>query len=152
MSNGKKCPHCEHKDRSEDEIKDLENELQKINVPEIWPDEKQSWESRRSEIVDIFQSEMFGYLPEAPEEISFENIRRGDEHAFCGGKVNFLSVRINTKVNGKDFSFPMYAAIPKGKKDLPFFIHISFKSDRALTDLPDPDSPMIATHSPRFTV
>ncbi len=112
----------------------LKNELKKINIPEVWPDETQDWKSRRLEIADIIQSDLFGYLPEAPEEISFENIRRGDEHAFCGGKVNYLLVRINTKVNGKDFSFPMYAAIPKGKKDLPFFIHISFKSDRPTFD------------------
>ena len=30
MSNGKKCPHCEHKNRSEDEIKDLISRLNRI--------------------------------------------------------------------------------------------------------------------------
>ena len=106
------------------------NELRETRVPEIWTNETVDWNSRRLEIADILQSELFGYRPADPEEISFEYLPIGDCYVFCGGKVDFLKILIHTKVNGQEFSFPMYGAVPKGRKNLPFFIHISFKSDR----------------------
>lgn len=48
-----------------------ENELLRKKLPEIWPDKTVDWEMRRLEIADILQSELFGYRPADPEEISF---------------------------------------------------------------------------------
>ena len=36
---------------------------------------------------------------------------------------------MTSKLCGKTFTFPFYAVIPKQKKNLPFFIHINFRSD-----------------------
>jgi len=38
-------------------------------------------------------------------------------------------VEARTKYKGKEFAFPFYAVIPKGKQNLPFFVHINFRSD-----------------------
>lgn len=108
----------------------LQNELLKKNLPDVWPDTAQDWESRRLEIADILQRELFGYRPAAPEEISFAELPwDGGSDSFCDGKATLKKIEIRTKLRGKAFAFPMYAAIPNGKTDVPFFIHISFKSD-----------------------
>lgn len=106
------------------------NELKKKNLPAIWDDPNQPWEERRAQIADVLQSELFGYRPPEPEEISFANLSAGRDGNFCAGKIDFNKIAITTKVCGKEFTFPMYAAIPKAKKNLPFFVYISFKSDK----------------------
>ncbi|MBR2460939.1 MAG: hypothetical protein IKB34_06900 [Clostridia bacterium] len=106
-------------------------ELKKRNVPEIWGEGVQDWESRRLEIADILQRELFGYRPADPEEISFVELPPAYFYnTFCAGKATLKKIEIRTKLSGKEFAFPMYAAIPKGKTNLPFFIHISFSSDK----------------------
>jgi len=107
-----------------------ENELSKRKLPEIWNSDSSDWESRRQEIADILQSELFGYRPADPEEISFVELPDEPYYpSFCAGKASIRKIEIRTKINGKDFAFPMYAVIPKGQKHLPFFIHINFRSD-----------------------
>ena len=106
-----------------------ENELSKRKIPEIW-DGKTDWETRRKEIADVLQRELFGYRPADPEEVSF--IELPDEpwyNTFCAGKATLKKIEARTKISGKEFSFPFYAAIPKGKKNLPFFVHINFRPD-----------------------
>ena len=53
-----------------------ENELLRKKLPEIWPDKTVDWETRRLEIADILQSELFGYRPADPEEISVPEKQR----------------------------------------------------------------------------
>lgn len=107
-----------------------DNELAKRNLPPIWPDAGQNWESRRKEIADILQREMFGFRPADPEEISFEEM---DQDYFFGtdrvGNAPVRKIKITSKINGKYFSFPVYSLIPEDSKCLPFFIHIGFRSD-----------------------
>ncbi len=106
-----------------------ENELAKRKLPEIW-DGKTDWETRRKEIADILQSELFGYRPADPESISFSELPPEPFYAtFCAGKAPLKKIEIKTIVNGREFCFPMYAVIPKGKKNLPFFVHINFRND-----------------------
>ena len=107
-----------------------ENELLKKKLPEIWPDKTVDWETRRLEIADILQSELFGYRPADPEEISFEVLPPESYYAtFCAGKAVIRKINITSKINGTYFTFPFTAVIPKNKKNLPFFIHINFRSD-----------------------
>ena len=86
--------------------------------------------TRRSEIRDILQRELFGYMPPQPDEVFFEELPpKSYYHTFCAGKAIIKQIIIHTKLMGKAFSFPMWAVIPKGKKNLPFFIHINFRPD-----------------------
>ena len=107
-----------------------ENELLRKKLPEIWPDKTVDWETRRLEIADILQSELFGYRPADPEEISFTVLPpESYYHSFCAGKATLQKINVTSKLCGKTFTFPFYAVIPKQKKNLPFFIHINFRSD-----------------------
>lgn len=108
----------------------LENELAKRNIPEIWDGKSKKWEERRMEIIDVLQRELFGYRPADPEEISFKELA-GEPYyrTFCAGKATFQKIEARTRINGKPFSFPFYAVIPKGKRNLPFFVHINFRPD-----------------------
>jgi len=107
-----------------------ENELLRKKLPEIWPDKTVDWETRRLEIADILQSELFGYRPADPEEISFTVLPPESYYnGFCAGKATLQKINVTSKICGKTFTFPFYAVIPKHKKNLPFFIHINFRSD-----------------------
>ncbi len=108
----------------------IQDELQKRDLPEIWPDKTVAWETRRREIAEILQGELFGYRPPEPEEIAFEILPDAPYYrTFCAGKVSLHKIAVKTVLNGKPFSFPFYAAIPQGKTALPFFVHINFDPD-----------------------
>lgn len=81
----------------------------------------------RSEILDILQKEEYGYLPDVPQEISFETVSSSE--TFCAGKVTLSKVMIKTKCSFGDFSFPIYTSIPNKKGKHPFFVHINFRPD-----------------------
>ena len=101
--------------------------LAKKKLPEIWNQSGISWEQRREEIKEILQSELFGYRPADPEEISFSEL--SVDQSFCAGKAPLRKIEIKTRIKGKEFAFPMYAVIPRNGRNLPFFIHINFKPD-----------------------
>ena len=108
----------------------IQDELQKRDLPEIWPDKTVAWETRRREIAEILQGELFGYRPPEPEEIAFVILPDAPYYrTFCAGKVSLHKIAVKTVLNGKPFSFPFYAAIPQGKTALPFFVHINFDPD-----------------------
>ena len=108
----------------------LDNEVKRKALSELWENKNIDWETRRKEIIDILQSELFGYMPPDPEEVFFEELpcREIGNENFCAGKASVKKICIHTKILGKEFSFPMVAVVPKGKKDLPFFIHINFRN------------------------
>jgi len=102
-------------------------------LPEIWGKDSDEWESRRKEIVDVLQKELFGYRPADPEEISFTEMlydtSAGYSRNFCAGKATIKRVEIHTKLNGKEFTFPICAVIPNGDGKYPFFVHINFRNN-----------------------
>ena len=105
-----------------------ENELKKKDLPPIRPDLTKDWESRRAEIADILQRELFGYRPAEPEEVTFDVTP--DPRPDFGSAAEAFKVTANTKLaGGKTFSLPFYAVIPKGKTCLPFFVHINFRNN-----------------------
>ncbi|MBE6607669.1 MAG: hypothetical protein E7633_03845 [Ruminococcaceae bacterium] len=108
----------------------LENELKKKALPDLWADSDLNWSERREQIKDILQSELFGYMPPAPESVSFKELQIDSNFSkhFCAGKATIKYILIQTTILGKEFSFPICAVIPKGKTNLPFFIHINFRS------------------------
>ena len=81
----------------------------------------------KNEMIEIMLKEVYGYLPEKPESISFSAERY--EKAYCAGNATLDTVTITTKVNGKEFSFPMYASIPTNKDNIPFFVMVNFRDN-----------------------
>ena len=105
-----------------------ENELRKKNLPPIRPDLSVDWETRRAEIADILQRELFGYRPAEPEEVTFDVTP--DPRPDFGSAADTFKITANAKLaGGKSFSFLFYAAIPSGKKCLPFFVYINFRNN-----------------------
>lgn len=99
-------------------------------IPEVW-DGESAWEFRREEIKDLLMREEYGYAPEEPTELSFD-VQRDEfvkKHYFCAGRTDFFKIVCSCKIYGRFFSFPFYASIPKGKENIPFFVHINFRPD-----------------------
>ncbi len=81
----------------------------------------------KGEMLDIMQEQVYGYMPAKPEKLEFELV--SEDMAFCAGKAPLKSMIAHTTVNGKEFSFPFNAVIPKGKGSYPIIIHINFRPD-----------------------
>ncbi len=81
-------------------------------------------EKRRKEIKKLLVSEEYGRLPPPPEHLGVD--RSPGERNFCAGKVSHELVKLTPALEGKKFSFPVWAAVPKGADKAPAFIHISF--------------------------
>ncbi|MBE7052908.1 MAG: hypothetical protein E7391_01355 [Ruminococcaceae bacterium] len=80
----------------------------------------------RDEMINILQKEVYGYLPEKPDEISFEvkeNIRKN----FCASKAVLNEIKATVKIGEETFTFPFMASIPTGEGKHPFFVHINFR-------------------------
>ena len=81
----------------------------------------------REEMLDIMQKEVYGYMPETPESISFE-VKKGLVYHFCANKATLDKVDITVKLSGgKEFTFPVYVTIPRKEGKIPFFICINFR-------------------------
>lgn len=96
----------------------LKEMLEKRKVPPLMD---------REQMLEILLREEYGYLPPAPEQMSWtvtENYLPD-----VAGKANISKVMLTCRVRGKDFSFPIYTAIPKGDGPYPFFIHVNFRDD-----------------------
>ena len=100
--------------------------LQSRKLPEVWP--WGDWETRRQEIRELLQREVYGFLPEEPEKIWFEELPgQWADTVFCAGKAPLKQIRIHVVLRGRAFSFPITAVIPKNRKNLPFFVSINFR-------------------------
>ena len=104
--------------------------LAKRKLPEMWDESSTDWASCRAEIKEILQREVYGYRPGEPEELQFTELPETPfpGHFFAWKAVS-RKVEIRGRLNGREFSFPVHAVLPKGKKNLPFFVHINFRPD-----------------------
>lgn len=82
----------------------------------------------REEMLDILQREEYGYIPQRPDEVTFE-VKNSFIPAFCAGKAKSKRVTITCKIGEKSFSFPMHATIPVKEGKHPFFVLINFRDD-----------------------
>ena len=95
----------------------LKEILAKRNVPPL---------KTREEMLEILESEEYGYRIPSPESISFSEDKEFDKGYVLAGKATLTRVEITSKISGKEFTFPMYSVIPKGDKKYPFFTMINF--------------------------
>lgn len=82
----------------------------------------------REEMLEMLQKEEFGYIPDAPETLSFETLPTTAPN-FCGGNATLDPMIAHCTIGGKEFSFPFFAALPTAPGKHPFFIHINFRPD-----------------------
>lgn len=108
----------------------LNEEIKKRNIPDVLKFfggdtvvSSVDWQKRRAELRDYFQSEMYGYIPAAPDEVSFEEISR--DELFSGGKLELYTVLIKPRVNGKIASFKVQCVLPR-KRIKGAFIYADF--------------------------
>lgn len=83
-------------------------------------------ENTREKCLEIMQKNEFGYMPKAPESLSWEILDDKDT-SFGGGKATPTTVRLFGKANGRDFSFPIRVCVPNDNVKHPFFIHANFR-------------------------
>lgn len=90
--------------------------LKTLNLPDLLS---------ADEMTDMLLREEYGYLPPKPQKVEWvsEKFIRG----FCAGKASSDKVTLTFTVNGKEFSFPIHAAIPTKEGKHPFFIHVNFR-------------------------
>lgn len=95
--------------------------LQSRNLPAI-PDS-------REEIKETLQREIYGYMPEKPDSVHFEeNKSYVSEGRFpCGAVLKAMTATVS--VNGREFSFPFRTAFHTDGVKRPFFVHINFRPD-----------------------
>ena len=81
----------------------------------------------REEMLDMILKEEYGYLPQKPDSVSYEET---DDYIlnFCAGKAVCKKIQINMIIGGKEFSFPIYATIPTKEGTHPFFVCINFRN------------------------
>ena len=80
----------------------------------------------REKMLEILLREEYGYLPPKPDRMSWQESECLGKR-FCAGKATVKKVELTSQINGENFAFPVYVAIPKGRKRYPFFIHINFR-------------------------
>ena len=76
------------------------------------------------EIIDLLSREEYGYLPEAPLEVTVEE---EIDQSFCPGKTIMRHLRITCKTKNGDFTFPANYNCPISDKPVPCFILINFR-------------------------
>ena len=79
----------------------------------------------REEMLDIMQREVYGFIPDKPQKISFE--KKEEISNFCCGKAVFNKITANCVINGREFSFPFYETLINDGKKHPFFVAINFR-------------------------
>lgn len=97
----------------------LKTEIKNRNIPGL---------KSREEMLEIIQNEEYGRIIPSPENVNFivseELVPR-----FCANKATLHKIIAECVINGKEFSFPFYAAVPVEKKKHPFFVHINFRDE-----------------------
>lgn len=81
----------------------------------------------RDEMLQILFEEEYGFMPKLPDEISFQEEHLTSGCCTCAGHATFTNVTAKLLIDGKEFSFPFYAVIPKKEGKHPFFVHINFR-------------------------
>lgn len=80
----------------------------------------------REEMLDIIQKEEFGYMPPAPDAVSFSECDFPNP-TFCAGSATIKKINITSTVGERDFTFPVYVSIPTTSGKHPFFVCVNFR-------------------------
>jgi len=105
----------------------LKETFEKRGLMPIWDEKASDWETRRKELVSLLEKEEYGCMPRKHTALTWEEEEA--KFTFCAGRVSLKKVTLTVHFGEDKFSFPIYASIPKGKKNLPFFVHINFRDN-----------------------
>lgn len=78
----------------------------------------------REQMLEILQREEYGYLPQKPDSIAFEEQMIYPD--FCVGKATLSRVKIKSKMGEREFTFPIYATLPIKPGKHPLLVAINF--------------------------
>ncbi|MBR2989180.1 MAG: hypothetical protein IKC64_05610 [Clostridia bacterium] len=95
----------------------IKSRLKELNLPPF---------QSKEEMMEIMQREVFGYLPEKPTKVSFKTVEKEDGHTFCAGLATLEKIEITSEIRNGEFTFPVYAMIPKGDGPYPFVVQVNF--------------------------
>ena len=84
----------------------------------------------REKMLDTLLREEYGYLPPKPTEMTWE-VKENYVRNFCAGKADMRRVDITCRMERGDFTFPVYASIPRGEGKFPFFRNDQFSRQRS---------------------
>ena len=79
----------------------------------------------KKEIIDLLLREEYGTLPSAPRTVQATLVER--DTRFCAGKADLQTYSLHCEGEFGEFSFPFYYVCPKGKTNVPAFVHINFR-------------------------
>lgn len=103
----------------------LQEKLKERDLPPLpVVSSEEEWEDVRKNLLCQFCREEYGLpLPEA-QSVTVQVIT---ENTNClAGKAHFYKLRLTTRVQGQDFSFPVEAVVPYRPEPVPAFVCISF--------------------------
>ena len=89
--------------------------------------DRDGFEKRKKVIRQLLSEKEYGVIPKKPDHMEVD-VKPGDR-GFCAGKAIRLFLTFSFEMDGERFSFPAEASIPKGKTNIPAFIHLSFRKD-----------------------
>ena len=97
--------------------------------------ENGDWEATRKKWADTIIGLQYGPLPEKPDSLRF--IQYGYDIPILNGKAVFRKILVcGTHPNMPGgFSFPIQVICPAQKKNVPYFVHLSFTPDAFFNDV-----------------
>ena len=95
---------------------------------------KKQWEKRRSEILKIFENEVYGVAPEWDGEIISSELS-SDINALNGGAVR-KEIKITLKREDKEQDMIMLLYLPKSSGPVPLFLGYNFGGNHTVTSEP----------------
>ena len=100
-----------------------------INNAQLWED------SRRPEILQFFEKQIYGKVPDKLDEFSFNLLEQSDDA--YNGKARRKQVAISLKKNGRTLTFNILMYLPKGNTNAPIFLGYNFYGNHTVTSDPD---------------
>lgn len=94
------------------------------NLPPLWADKEQDWQSRREEIREILSREFCGFPPRISFQTQGKMLRR-DKDGF-GGKAITEDWEVCITSDFSHTSFPFTLSLPKKEAKAPLFVYPAF--------------------------
>lgn len=110
----------------------IKKELIERNLPDLFTFsngnsvDSSNVSQRRKEMLGILQSEIYGYMPIAPEKINFQVLETEDKRC-CAGKAIYKKVNISFYIENSRFDFNVKIMIPKNVEKPPFVVIANFR-------------------------